>query len=199
MSTSRSNRPAISRSWAAIRRRKAGWRQMSVSERNLLGTGRYGKIVGDLRRISFAAPNSVSSSPISSISGSRRASICSPRQTLANSYLSYGTESYGGSFKLGIPLREDLALQLRYSIYTQKITLPSLSERLQQHQSGFLQHLPDAGRRCTAAGVRSVCSYPGYNPAHSGQRCYCSTAKPRCRCGPSLPPAPRSRRSPDTD
>ena len=37
-------------------------------------------------------------------------------QTLANTYLSYGTETYGGNLKLGVPLREDLSLQLRYSL-----------------------------------------------------------------------------------
>jgi outer membrane protein insertion porin family len=47
------------------------------------------------------------------------------KQTLASSYLSYGTESYGGTLKWGLPLREDLALQLRYSAFEQKITLPS--------------------------------------------------------------------------
>jgi len=36
------------------------------------------------------------------------------KQTLASSFLSYGTESYGGTLKWGLPLREDLALQLRY-------------------------------------------------------------------------------------
>ena len=39
------------------------------------------------------------------------------KETLANSYLSYGTESYGGTLKFGIPLREDFSVQLRYSLY----------------------------------------------------------------------------------
>jgi outer membrane protein insertion porin family len=47
------------------------------------------------------------------------------KETLASSYISYGTESYGGTLKWGLPLREDLALQLRYSAFEQKITLPS--------------------------------------------------------------------------
>jgi outer membrane protein insertion porin family len=47
------------------------------------------------------------------------------KQTLANSYLSYGTETYGGTLKWGLPIREDLALQLRYSGYEQSISLPS--------------------------------------------------------------------------
>ena len=102
-----------------------GWlAQMSVSERNLLGTGRYAKIAltyGEFVRgaeFSFIEPYFLDQRLAAGID-------LFAKETLANSYLSYGTESYGGSFKLGIALREDLALQLRYSIYTQKITLPS--------------------------------------------------------------------------
>ena len=47
------------------------------------------------------------------------------KQTLANSYLSYGTETYGGTLKWGLPIREDLALQLRYSGFEQSISLPT--------------------------------------------------------------------------
>jgi outer membrane protein insertion porin family len=102
-----------------------GWlAQMSVSERNLLGTGRYAKIAltyGEFVRgaeFSFIEPYFLDQRLAAGID-------LFAKETLANSYLSYGTQSYGGSFKLGIALREDLALQLRYSIYTQKITLPS--------------------------------------------------------------------------
>ncbi|MCP6658200.1 outer membrane protein assembly factor, partial [Klebsiella pneumoniae] len=38
------------------------------------------------------------------------------RQQLANSYISYGTKTFGFSPRLGFQLREDLSLQLRYSI-----------------------------------------------------------------------------------
>jgi outer membrane protein insertion porin family len=102
-----------------------GWlAQMSVSERNLLGTGRYAKLAltyGEFVRgaeFSFVEPYFLDQRLAAGID-------LFAKQTLANSYLSYGTESYGGSFKLGIALREDLALQLRYSLYTQRITLPS--------------------------------------------------------------------------
>ena len=46
------------------------------------------------------------------------------REQLANSYISYGTSTIGFSPRLGFSLREDLSLQLRYSIYQQKISLP---------------------------------------------------------------------------
>ena len=102
-----------------------GWlAQMSVSERNLLGTGRYARAAisyGEYTRgieLNFAEPYFL---------GERFGAGVDffARRTLANSYLSYGTESIGGNLKLGIPIREDLSFQLRYSIYTQKITLPT--------------------------------------------------------------------------
>jgi outer membrane protein insertion porin family len=102
-----------------------GWlAQMSVSERNMLGTGRYAKVAltyGEFVRgaeFSFIEPYFLDQRLAAGID-------LFAKETLANSYLSYGTESYGGSLKLGIALREDLALQLRYSLYTQKITLPA--------------------------------------------------------------------------
>ena len=47
------------------------------------------------------------------------------RQQLANSYISYGTKTLGFSPRLGFTLREDLSLQLRYSIYQQELQLPN--------------------------------------------------------------------------
>jgi outer membrane protein insertion porin family len=47
------------------------------------------------------------------------------REQLANIYISYGTQTVGFSPRLGFQLREDLSLQLRYSLYRQEITLPS--------------------------------------------------------------------------
>ena len=98
--------------------------QMSISERNLLGTGRFAKAsvtYGQYTRgaeLNFAEPYFLGQRISAGID-------LFARQTLANSYLSYGTESYGGNLKFGIPLREDLTFQLRYSLYTQNITLPS--------------------------------------------------------------------------
>jgi outer membrane protein insertion porin family len=47
------------------------------------------------------------------------------REQLPNTFISYGTKTVGFSPRIGMTLREDLSLQLRYSIYDQKITLPS--------------------------------------------------------------------------
>jgi outer membrane protein insertion porin family len=47
------------------------------------------------------------------------------KQGLANSYLSYDTNTYGANLRLGFALTEELAFQPRYSIYRQEITLPT--------------------------------------------------------------------------
>ncbi|HWP27798.1 MAG TPA: outer membrane protein assembly factor BamA [Xanthobacteraceae bacterium] len=46
------------------------------------------------------------------------------RRTLASSYYSYDSETIGTNLMLGFGLTEEFGLQLRYSIYRQKITLP---------------------------------------------------------------------------
>jgi outer membrane protein insertion porin family len=48
------------------------------------------------------------------------------KQVDSSSYYVYRQETIGGGFRFGIPLREDLGLQLRYSLYRQKIDLDSL-------------------------------------------------------------------------
>src|SRR3984885_11148513 len=119
-----------------------GWlAQMSVSERNLLGTGRYAKIAltyGEFVRgaeFSFVEPYFLDQRLAAGID-------LFAKETLSTSFLSYGTESFGGSFKLGIALREDLALQLRYSIYTQRITLPAYLDDCNNLNPDFVNTFP---------------------------------------------------------
>src|SRR5260370_40992705 len=77
------------------------------------------------------------------------------KQRLANSYLSYGTQSYGGTLKWGLPLREELALQLRYSAFEQKITLPSTLNSCNNINPDFVSTFPTpaALAAATAAGA----------------------------------------------
>ncbi len=120
--------------------------QVSISERNLLGTGRYGKASATLGQyirgaeLSFVEPYLFDQRLSGGIDLFGRQSLSSP-------YLSYGTETIGTNLKLGVPLREDLSFQARYSVYWNQINLVSSSERLQQHQPEFLDHLSDGERR----------------------------------------------------
>jgi outer membrane protein insertion porin family len=119
-----------------------GWlAQMSVSERNLLGTGRYAKIgltYGQFVRgaeFNFIEPYFLDQRIGAGID-------LFAKQNLSNSYLSYGTRTYGGNLKFGIPLREDLSVQLRYSIYTQNITLPNYLNDCNNLNPDFVNTFP---------------------------------------------------------
>lgn len=98
--------------------------EVSISERNLLGRGLFAKAsvtYGQYARgysLSFVEPYLLDYRVALGLD-------LYQRQQLSNSYISYGTKTLGFSPRLGFSLREDLALQLRYSIYQQEITLPS--------------------------------------------------------------------------
>jgi outer membrane protein insertion porin family len=119
-----------------------GWlAEVSVTERNLLGTGRYaraGVTYGQYARgveLSYAEPYFLDYRSSMGID-------LFAKETLANSYLSYGTETYGGTLKWGLPLREDLALQLRYSAYEQSISLPSDLDACNNINPDFVSTFP---------------------------------------------------------
>src|SRR6516165_3213692 len=98
--------------------------EVSISERNFLGRGLYAKAAvqyGQYARgvsLSFVEPYLLDYRVALGLDAFYR-------QQLANSFISYGTKTIGFSPRLGFQLREDLSLQLRYSIYQQTISLPS--------------------------------------------------------------------------
>ncbi|MDF0581633.1 outer membrane protein assembly factor BamA [Bradyrhizobium yuanmingense] len=98
--------------------------EVSISERNLLGRGLFAKAAvtyGQYARgysLSFVEPYLLDYRVALGLD-------LYQREQKSNSYISYGTRTLGFSPRLGFSLREDLSLQLRYSIYRQEITLPS--------------------------------------------------------------------------
>ena len=98
--------------------------EVSISERNFLGRGLYAKAsvtYGQYARglsLSYVDPYLLDYRVALGLDAFYR-------QQLANNYISYGTTTVGFSPRLGFALREDLSLQLRYSIYQQTISLPS--------------------------------------------------------------------------
>ena len=148
-----------------------GWMaQASVAEHNLFGTGRYAKTsvtYGQFIRaaeLSFVEPYLLDQRVSGGID-------LFARQTLANTYLSYGTETYGGNLKLGIPLREDLSLQLRYSLFSQKITLPSFLNSCNNINPDFVNTFPTPNAIASAAAQGAL--WPGYNGTTIG--CFASS------------------------
>jgi outer membrane protein insertion porin family len=98
--------------------------EVSISERNFLGRGLYAKAsvtYGEYARgvsLSFVEPYLLDYRVAAGLD-------VFYRQQLANTYISYGTTTIGFSPRLGFALREDLSLQLRYSLYQQSISLPA--------------------------------------------------------------------------
>src|SRR5262249_27117965 len=96
--------------------------EVSVSERNLMGTGRavkasvtYGEYAKGID-LSMVEPYFLGSRARAGVElfGSQR---------VPNSYQSYGTETYGATFSVGMPLTENVGTQWRYSIYNQSLSL----------------------------------------------------------------------------
>jgi outer membrane protein insertion porin family len=98
--------------------------EVSIAERNLLGRGLYGKAsvtYGQFARgvsLSFVEPYLLDYRVALGLDTYYR-------EQLPNQFISYGTKTIGFSPRIGLQLREDLSLQLRYSIYEQSISLPS--------------------------------------------------------------------------
>ena len=132
---------------------------VSISERNLLGTGRYGRAsvtYGEFIRgaeVNFLEPYFLDQRLAAGID-------LFARETLASTYISYGTETFGTNLKLGIPLREDLTFQLRYSLYWQKITLPSTLDDCNNINPDFVNTFPTPAA-VQAAGNGVFQNYPG--------------------------------------
>jgi outer membrane protein insertion porin family len=97
--------------------------EVSISERNFLGRGLFAKAAvtyGQYARglsLSFVEPYLLDYRVALGLDAFYR-------EQLANSFISYGTKTIGFSPRLGFALREDLSLQVRYSIYQQTISLP---------------------------------------------------------------------------
>jgi outer membrane protein insertion porin family len=97
--------------------------EVSIGERNLLGYGLYAKAAVQYGQhssgytLSFVEPY---------LLGYRVAFGVDlfSRLQKPTSFVSYESRTTGGGVRFGFTLREDLSLQLRYSVYSQKITLP---------------------------------------------------------------------------
>jgi outer membrane protein insertion porin family len=98
--------------------------EVSISERNFLGRGLFAKAsvtYGEYARgltLSMVEPYLLDYRVAFGLDAFYR-------EQLANTFISYGTTTIGFSPRLGFGLREDLTLQLRYSLYQQTISLPS--------------------------------------------------------------------------
>ena len=100
-----------------------GWLgEVSIGERNLLGRGQAARAsvqYGERARgfeLSFVEPYFLDYRMALGLD-------FFAKQTNGQEYTSYDTQTIGGAVRLGFELREDLTLQLRYSLYQQELSL----------------------------------------------------------------------------
>jgi outer membrane protein insertion porin family len=147
--------------------------EVSLSERNLLGRGLFGKVsvtYGEFAR-------GVSLSYIDPYVLDYRVALgldAYYREQLPNQYISYGTKTIGFSPRLGFALREDLSLQLRYSIYEQDISLPSFLDNCNNNPNNGLPFNPSPAFAGTPAGQALIQQLipGGVDPSGTGLFCY---------------------------
>ncbi len=84
------------------------------------------------------------------------------KQQLPTNFISYQTDTIGAGLRLGVALREDLALQLRYSIYRQEIVLPSYLRNCNNINPDWITTFPTP-----TSGI----PFPG-GPGQVNQNCY---------------------------
>jgi outer membrane protein insertion porin family len=142
-----------------------GWMaELSVSERNLLGQGQFAKFsvqYGQRARgfeVSFAEPYFL---------GYRLGFGIDlyARHTLASQYVSYDTQTYGMVLRTGFQLNEELSLQTRYNIYSQKIVLPWQLNNCQYSPNALINNpVPGAN----GVGINAV--PVGVNPINESLR-----------------------------
>ncbi len=155
--------------------------EVSISERNFLGRGLYAKASVTYGQYSRGYSLSLVEPYLLDYRVALGLDLFQ-RQQLANSYISYGTKTLGFSPRLGFTLREDLALQLRYSIYQQEIQLPSaLANCNNNPNNGLLAFNPSPafanlngvpnGGTASATGTNGVTQF-ATDTSGSGMWCY---------------------------
>ncbi|GKQ49367.1 outer membrane protein assembly factor BamA [Bradyrhizobium sp. Ce-3] len=144
--------------------------EVSVSERNLLGRGLFAKATvsyGQYSRglsLSFVEPYLLDYRIALGIDAYYK-------EQLPTDYTTYGVKTIGFSPRLGLALREDLTLQLRYSLYQQEISLDSAYANCNNNPSN-----PLLAFNPTPAYIQSVLG--GVDPTNSvssglyGYGCY---------------------------
>ncbi|MGA7483544.1 outer membrane protein assembly factor BamA [Bradyrhizobium sp.] len=143
--------------------------EVSVSERNLLGRGLFGKVsvtYGEFARgvsVSFVEPYLLDYRVALGLDAYYR-------EQLPNTYISYETRTIGFSPRIGLQLREDMSVQLRYSIYQQEVSLPSYLDNCNNTTNGIFNPSPAFAN--TTAGQQLIQSLGAVDPTGTGLWCY---------------------------
>jgi outer membrane protein insertion porin family len=115
--------------------------EVSIGERNLLGTGQVAKAsvqYGQRARgfeLNFIEPYILDT----------RLAVgfdVFAKQTTSSQYTTYLTRTIGGDIKTGLPITENFSTQLRYTVYQQEITLPSVLDSCNNIAPNFITTFP---------------------------------------------------------
>jgi outer membrane protein insertion porin family len=102
--------------------------EVSLGERNLFGSGLYAKTSVRLGQYAKGFELALTEPYVMGSRVSAGINLFA-KQTVSNTYQSFGSESFGGTVTLGTPLTEEVSTQARYSLYRQQITLnPALTD-----------------------------------------------------------------------
>jgi outer membrane protein insertion porin family len=142
--------------------------EASIGERNLFGLGlaarasvQYGQFSKGAT-LSFVEPY---------LLGYRLAAGVDlyAKQQLPSNFISYQTDTIGANLRLGVALREDLSLQLRYSAYRQEIKLPQYLQNCNNINPDFITTFPTP----SVYGTTPATTFPGLAGAGTiNQNCY---------------------------
>jgi len=144
--------------------------EASIGERNLFGLGlaaRVGVSYGQYSKganLSFVEPY---------LLGYRLAAGFDlyAKQQLPSSFISYQTNTIGANLRLGVALREDLSMQLRYSAYRQEIKLPSYLTNCNDINPDFINTFPTPSNGVNGYGDTPATTFTGA-PGQINQNCY---------------------------
>ncbi len=145
--------------------------EVSISERNLLGRGLFGKAsvtYGEYARgvsLSFVEPYLLDYRIGLGLDAYYN-------EQLSNPFIAYGTRTIGFSPRVGLQLREDMTLQLRYSIYQQEISLPSYLDNCNMNPGNGLLAFNPSPAWIAANGAAAATALGATDPSGQGLWCY---------------------------
>jgi outer membrane protein insertion porin family len=145
--------------------------EVSISERNFLGRGLYAKAAVQYGQYARGVTLSMVEPYLLDYRVGLGLDI-SYREQLPNNYISYGTKTMGFSPRLGFGLREDLSLQLRYSLYEQEVSLPYYLANCNNNPSNSLLAFNPSPAWVAANGAGAATALGAVDTSTVGLWCY---------------------------